>query len=120
MKSLHERLQRNLSEPRTTTAISFRLPERVIDDLKEVAPVLGFSGYQPLIRAYIAQGLRKDLIRMERERFVREMRAALEGEGLSSEAIERATVKALSAQGFEDDAHGKERDEAKSSSQVAA
>jgi len=27
--------------------------------------VLGFSGYQPLIRAYIGQGLRKDLARLE-------------------------------------------------------
>jgi len=26
-----------------------------------VAPLLGFSGYQPLIRAYVGQGLRRDL-----------------------------------------------------------
>jgi len=37
--------------------ISMRIPEDVIDDLKEIAPSLGFSGYQPLIRAYIGQGL---------------------------------------------------------------
>ena len=103
MKSLHERVRRNLTEPRIMTAISLRLPERVIDDLKEVAPVLGFSGYQPLIRAYIAQGLRQDLIRLERERIEGEIRAALEAEGLSPDAIERATAKALKAQGFEVD-----------------
>ncbi len=45
--------------------ISMRVPEDVIDDLKEVAPKLGFSGYQPLMRAYIGQGLRKDLARLE-------------------------------------------------------
>ena len=38
-----------------------RIPEDVIEELKEIAPSLGFSGYQPLIRAYIGQGLRKDL-----------------------------------------------------------
>jgi len=30
--------------------ITLRMPEDVIEDLKRVAPVLGFSGYQPLIR----------------------------------------------------------------------
>jgi hypothetical protein len=43
--------------------ISIRIPEDVIDDLKHVAPSLGFSGYQALIRAYIGQGLRRDLAR---------------------------------------------------------
>jgi len=47
------------------TIISIRLPEDVIEDLKEIAPSLGFGGYQPLIRAYIGQGLRKDLDRLE-------------------------------------------------------
>lgn len=46
------------------TVISLRMPEDVIDELKEIAPSLGFSGYQPLIRAYIGQGLRKDQARM--------------------------------------------------------
>ncbi|HEV2463524.1 MAG TPA: hypothetical protein VGT04_06955 [Acidobacteriaceae bacterium] len=43
------------------TTISIRIPEDVIEDLKEIAPDLGFAGYQPLIRAYIGQGLRRDL-----------------------------------------------------------
>ena len=33
--------------------------------MKSIAPLLGFSGYQPLIRAYIGQGLRVDLERLE-------------------------------------------------------
>ena len=45
--------------------ISLRIPKDVIDDLKRIAPLLGFSGYQPLIRAYIGQGLRVDLERLE-------------------------------------------------------
>ena len=43
------------------TTISIRVPEDVIEDLKEIAPELGFAGYQALIRAYIGQGLRRDL-----------------------------------------------------------
>lgn len=49
------------------TMISLRIPEDVLEDLKLVAPRLGFSGYQPLIRAYIGQGLREDLARLEND-----------------------------------------------------
>ena len=36
------------------TLISLRLPDHIIEDLKEVAPSLGFGGYQALIQAYIS------------------------------------------------------------------
>ena len=45
--------------------VSIRMPQDVVSDLKRVAPQLGFSGYQPLIRAYVGQGLRQDLARLE-------------------------------------------------------
>ena len=44
-------------------SVTIRIPEDVIEDLKRVAPLLSFSGYQPLIRAYIGQGLRVNLER---------------------------------------------------------
>lgn len=56
-----ERLQRRLQKDRPMTTISIRIPADVIEDLKEIAPDLGFAGYQALIRAYIGQGLRRDL-----------------------------------------------------------
>lgn len=65
MKTMRERLKIRMRKDRPMTTISIRLPEDVIDDLKEVAPFKGFSGYQPLIRAYISQGLRDDLIKLE-------------------------------------------------------
>jgi hypothetical protein len=37
----------------------------VLEDLKRVAPTLRFAGYQPLIRAYIGNGLRIDLARLD-------------------------------------------------------
>jgi hypothetical protein len=40
-----------------------RFPADVIEDLKRVAPLLGFSGYQPLVRAYVGQGLRMAVVR---------------------------------------------------------
>ena len=60
----NDTILKRLQKDRPMTTISIRVPEDVIDDLKRVAPALGFSGYQPLIRAYIGQGLRKDLVRL--------------------------------------------------------
>ena len=59
MKSLEEMIQTRLQKDRPTQMISMRVPVDVIEDLKEIAPKLGFTGYQGLIKAYISQGLRK-------------------------------------------------------------
>lgn len=66
MRTSEQRMKRRLRRDRPMTTISMRIPEDVIEDLKDIAPKFGFSGYQPLIRAYIGQGLRKDLARLER------------------------------------------------------
>ena len=59
------KLKQRLRKDRPMTMISLRMPEDVVDDLKRIAPQLGFSGYQPLMRAYIDHGLREDLERLE-------------------------------------------------------
>ena len=59
------KLKQRLRRDRPMTMISLRVPEDVVQDLKRLAPLLGFSGYQPLIRAYIGQGLRADMERLE-------------------------------------------------------
>ncbi|HEX7159094.1 MAG TPA: hypothetical protein VF214_08780 [Edaphobacter sp.] len=70
MKTANDRLSKRLTKDRQMTMISIRMPEDVIEDLKEIAPALGFSGYHPLIRAYIGQRLRKDLAAMERSQLL--------------------------------------------------
>jgi len=67
-QSQADRVWKRLRKDRPMTTISIRIPEDVIDDLKDIAPALGYSGYQPLIRAYIGRGLRKDLDRLENSR----------------------------------------------------
>lgn len=62
-----DKLKKRLNKNRPMTTVSIRFPEDVIDDLKQVAPQLGFSGYQPLIRAYVGQCLRDDLERLENQ-----------------------------------------------------
>ena len=84
-----EALKKRLDKNRPMTSVTIRIPEDVVDDLKRVAPLLGFSGYQPLIRAYIGQGLRTDLERFESET-VTALIASLKRQGVSEEAINRA------------------------------
>ncbi len=58
-------LKKRLRKDRPMTTISLQIPEDVVEDLKRIAPLRGISGYTPLIRAYIGQGLRQDLAQLE-------------------------------------------------------
>jgi len=60
-----EKLKQRLDRNRPMTTVTLRMPGDVINDLKRIAPLLGFSGYQPLIRAYVGQCLRQDLERLD-------------------------------------------------------
>ena len=93
MKSMRERLKTRLRKDRPMTTISIRMPEDVIEDLKEIAPALGLSGYQPLIRAYIGQGLRKDLERLDNSQ-VQAIAESLRKQGVADEVITAAITEA--------------------------
>jgi hypothetical protein len=41
-------------------SITLRMPEDVVDSLKNLAPRMGHAGYQSLIKAYVGEGLRRD------------------------------------------------------------
>lgn len=75
------------------TTISIRMPEDVIDELKEIAPTLGFSGYQPLIRAYVGQGLRRDLATMENSQ-IHALSESLRKHGIEDRVISAAIADA--------------------------
>jgi hypothetical protein len=93
MKTASERILQRLKKDRRMTAISLRIPEDVIEDLKEIAPSLGFSGYQSLIRAYIGQGLRKDQARMENSQ-VQVLAESLRKHGIDDRVISAAIAEA--------------------------
>ena len=83
-------IKKRLKKDRTMTPITLRIPEDVVQDLKNIAPALGFSGYQPLIRAYIGQGLRQDLKKLESsnlKRFVDSLKKHGVKDQVISEAI---------------------------------
>jgi hypothetical protein len=81
------------------TAISIRMPVDVVDDLKRIAPLLGFSGYQPLIRAYIGQGLRVDLERLERKPSVTALVRVMRKKGGDSKVLSSAIQESKLARG---------------------
>jgi hypothetical protein len=86
MKTSDERVSRRLRKDRPMTTISIRIPKDVIEDLKNIAPKFGFSGYQPLIRAYIGQGLRKDLARLQQPELAN-LEQSLRRHGVKDEVI---------------------------------
>jgi len=58
-------IKKRLTKDRPMVPVTLRMPEDVVADLKRVAPLRGFSGYQALMRAYVGAGLREDLERIE-------------------------------------------------------
>lgn len=87
---LRVRLQKN----RPMTTITMRIPADIVEDLKRVAPERGFSGYQPLIRAYVGQGLREDLHLIEEKPELSKIIASLRKQGIKETAIKKAISEA--------------------------
>ncbi|MCC6298144.1 MAG: hypothetical protein IT314_02510 [Anaerolineales bacterium] len=88
------KLAQRLQKDRPMTMVSIRIPVDVIDDLKRVAPMLGFSGYQALIKAYIGQGLRSDLERLENGVEVSALIESLRKKGVKEDVISSAIAEA--------------------------
>ncbi len=84
-----ETLKQRLRKDRPMKSVTLRIPEDVVEDLKKIAPVLGFSGYQPLMRTYIGQGLRKDLEKLENDPFW-ELIESLKRHGVEEDIINNA------------------------------
>jgi hypothetical protein len=93
MKTAKERMLDRMRKPRVMTSISLRIPESVIETLKEIAPHLGFSGYQGLIKAYISEGLRNDTEKLEGFK-VQALTESLRKRGVTDDAISAAIEEA--------------------------
>ena len=91
------KIVQRLRKDRPMMMVSIRIPDDVIEDLKRVAPMLGFSGYQALIKAYIGQGLRADLERLESSIEVSALIKSLRKKGVKDEIISSAMAEAQSS-----------------------
>jgi hypothetical protein len=83
-------LRKRLCKDRPMTSITIRMPEDVIKELKRIAPLLGFSGYQPLIRAYIGQGLRQDIEKVSGRPTLKDLKQSLRRYGVDEDIIASA------------------------------
>jgi hypothetical protein len=83
-------LKKRLRKERAMVPVTLRMPEDVIEDLRRIAPRLGFSGYQPLMRAYIGQGLRQDLARLESQPDINALIESLQRHGVGETVIAHA------------------------------
>jgi hypothetical protein len=88
-----EKLKTRLNRDRPMTSVTIRMPEDVVEDLKRIAPLLGFSGYQPLVRAYVGQGLREDLERLDHDT-LEALLSNLKRRGVSEKVLKAALAEA--------------------------
>lgn len=84
-------IKKRLRKDRPMVTVTVRMPEDVVDDLKRIAPLLGFSGCQPLLRSYVGRGLRADLERLESSPVI-DLIENLKRLGVSEETIEEAVA----------------------------
>jgi len=76
------------------TTITLRMPENVVKSLARMAPVFGFSDYQPLIQHYVDEGLRIDMQRLNNptlQKLTKSLKHHGIDEGLIAKALEEAT-----------------------------
>jgi hypothetical protein len=52
-----EKLKKRLNQNRPMMTVTILMPEDVVEDLKRIAPLLGFSGYQTLIEPILVRVL---------------------------------------------------------------
>jgi len=92
---LSERIKKRLAKDRQMTSITLRIPVDVVDSLKQIAPLKGFSGYQTLLKSYIGEGLRRDEAKFTPNQTAR-LIEALKKRGVPESVIDQAS-KDLSA-----------------------
>jgi len=89
-------VKKRLAKDRPMISVTLRMPEDAVEDLKRLAPLRGFSGYQALMRAYVGAGLRDDLERFEQSDVVRLLEKLREC-GVPEETLNQAAAQVLQA-----------------------
>jgi hypothetical protein len=93
MRTVHERLKIRRQKDQPVTPVTINLPSDIVEDLQEIATLLGFSRYEALLRAYIGDGMRKDLARLD-EAPIQRLAESLRKQGLSEAAIANVLAEA--------------------------
>src|ERR1700761_6444871 len=86
---INERLRKRLKKDRPTTTITMRIPTDVVESLKAVAPMRGFTAYQTLLKSYISDGLRRDEAQLD-QHTARKLADALKRRGVTEKVLQEA------------------------------
>jgi hypothetical protein len=98
MKNLTDRVRSRLhAAKRESTQISIKMYVDVIEDLRLIAEHKGFSGYQPLMKYYIQQSMRKDLEEVLDKVFQDRLVSALRDAGVNEATLQSAVNKVLAS-----------------------
>jgi hypothetical protein len=89
-----DKLKQRLQKDRPAASLTINVPDDVVDDFAKVALHLGFRDYTALVRAYIGQGLRTDLARIEATPEIVNLVSSLRRQGISEEIIATAIAEA--------------------------
>ncbi|MCX7086574.1 MAG: hypothetical protein NTV00_00815 [Methylococcales bacterium] len=82
-------IKQRLTKDRPMISITLRIPEDVVESMKTIAPLRGFSGYQALLKSYLSEGLRRDEAEFMLSKEAR-LIAALKKRGVSESLLEEA------------------------------
>ena len=74
---------------RARTFIPMRIPADVVESLKDVAPMRGFSAYQTLLTSDISERLRREEVQFEQNTAQR-LAAALKRRGVAAKVLQEA------------------------------
>src|SRR5258705_48606 len=86
---INERLKKRLKKDRPSTTITMRIPADVVESLKTVAPMRGFTAYQTLLKSYISEGLRRDEAQFD-QYTARKLAEALKRRGVAEKVLQEA------------------------------
>jgi hypothetical protein len=86
---LNQRLKKRLKRDRASTTITMRIPVDVVESLKALAPLKGFTAYQTLLKSYISEGLRRDEAQFD-QHSAHKLAQVLKRRGVDEKVIEKA------------------------------
>jgi uncharacterized DUF497 family protein len=92
---INERLKKRLKKDRPSTTITMRIPTDVVESLKAVAPMRGFTAYQTLLKSYISEGLRRDEVQFD-QHTARKLAEALKRRGVAEKVLQEAMAEIAS------------------------
>jgi hypothetical protein len=86
---LNQRLKKRLKRDRASTTITMRIPVDVVESLKALAPLKGFTAYQTLLKSYISEGLRRDEAQFDQPS-AHKLAEVLKRRGVEEKVIDKA------------------------------